>query len=249
MNEIDTTADGLETQDFHLKSPAGETNAYLAKPIGRENLPVVLIAEEIFGLNDHIRDIARRFAHQGYFAIAPDFLTRHGGVAGVSDIATLRATVARIPDGETMDDFDAALDFAKHNGGDPTRAAIVGFCYGGRIVWLYAAHNPELRAAIPWYGRLESERTPAQPRWPLDVASDIKVPTLGLYGGADASIPLAQVEEMRRRLRAAGAPAEIVVYEGAPHAFFADYRDSYRREPAEDAWRRTLAFLRENGVR
>lgn len=248
MTPIVTSEDGLEAKNFRLAAPAGETWAYFAKPTGGENLPVVLIAEEIFGLNDHIRDIARRFAHEGYFAVAPDFLGRAGDIANAPDIAAIRRIVAKVPDGETMDDLDAALSFAKSRGADVSRAAAVGFCWGGRIVWLYAAHNPRLRAAAPWYGRLESERTPAHPRWPIDIASEIKVPTLGLYGGADPSIPLEQVEEMRRKLRAAGAPADFVVYEGAPHAFFADYRDSYRQVPAEDAWRRTLEFLRKNGA-
>lgn len=246
MAAIRTTSEGLEAQDMRLDAPAGETAAYFAKPIGGENLPIVLIAEEIFGLNDHIRDVARRFAHAGYFAIAPDFLTRYGDVGGLGDIAAIRAIVARVPDSEIMQDFDAALDFANVHGGEATRAAATGFCWGGRIVWLYAAHNPRLKAAVPWYGRLASEPTPVQPRWPLDIASEIKVPTLGLYGGADPSIPPEQVDEMRRRLKAAGAPAEIIVYEGAPHAFFADYRESYRQGPAEDAWRRTLEFLRKN---
>jgi len=246
MAAIHTADKGLEAQDVRLVAPAGETKAYFAKPIGGEKLPVVLVAEEIFGLNDHIRDVVRRFAQAGYFAIAPDFLTRHGDVAGLLDLAAIRSIVARVPDSETMGDLDAALDFASTHGGDAARAAATGFCWGGRIVRLYAAHNPRLKAAIPWYGRLASGATPAQPRWPLDVAGEIKVATLGLYGGADPSIPPEQIEEMRRRLKVAGAPAEIVVYEGAPHAFFADYRESYRQGPAEDAWRRTLAFLQKN---
>jgi carboxymethylenebutenolidase len=245
---IVTSEDGLEAQNFRLVAPAGETWAYFAKPAASQNLPIVLIAEEIFGLNDHIRDIARRFAHEGYFAIAPDFLARAGDIAKASDISAIRAIVGRVPDSEAMADLDAALDFARRHGGDASRAAAVGFCWGGRMVWLYAAHNPGLQAAVPWYGRLDSERTPAQPRWPIDLAHEIEVPTLGLYGGADPSIPLEQIEEMRKKLRAAGAPADFVIYEGAPHAFFADYRDSYRQGPAEDAWRRTLQFLRKNGV-
>jgi len=245
---IVTPSEGLDTADLRLKTPAGDLPAYFAKPKGRDNLPIVLIAEEIFGLNEHIRDVVRRFAHLDYFAIAPDFLTRYGDVAHAPDIDAIRAIVAKVPDGETMDDFDAALDFAKKNGGDASRAAIAGFCWGGRIAWLYAAHNPRLRAAIPWYGRLKSAPSPAQARWPLDIASEVKVPTLGLYGGADPSIPLEQVEEMRAKLKAAGAKAEIVVYDGAPHAFFADYRESYREGPAKDAWRRAIKFLREQGV-
>jgi carboxymethylenebutenolidase len=248
MTPIVTSEEGLEAQDFRLAAPAGETWAYFAKPALSANLPIVLVAEEIFGLNDHIRDILRRFAQAGYFAIAPDYLGRAGDVANAPDISAIRAIVARVKDGDVMGDFDAALAFAGSHGGDVARAAVTGYCWGGRMVWLYAAHNPKLKAAIPWYGRLDGERTAEQPRWPIDVASEIKVPTLGLYGGADPSIPLDQIEETRKKLRAAGAPADFVIYEGAPHAFFADYRESYKQGPAEDAWRRALAFLRKNGV-
>ncbi len=238
---IVTPSQGLEAQELRI----GDMPAYFAKPAGGRDLPIVLVAQEIFGLHEHIRDIVRRFAAEGYLALAPDFFFRAGDPSKAPDIAAIRAIVAKVPDIETMTDFDAALAFAKKRGGDPSCAAITGFCWGGRIAWLYAAHNPKLRAAIPWYGRLDGEKTQNQPRWPLDVAAKLKVPALGLYGGADPSIPLQQVEEMRARLRAAGARAEIVVYDDAPHAFFADYRDSFRAEPATDAWRRTLGLLRE----
>jgi carboxymethylenebutenolidase len=248
MVQIVTSEEGLEAQDVRLATAAGETSAYFAKPALGASLPVVLVAEEIFGLNDHIRDIARRFAQAGYFAIAPDFLARAGDVANAPDISAIRAIVAKVADGDVIGDFDAALEFAGSHGGDVARAAVTGFCWGGRMAWLYAAHNPKIKAAIPWYGRLDGERTAEQPRWPIDVAGEIRVPTLGLYGGADPSIPLGEIEAMRKKLRAAGAPADFVIYEGAPHAFFADYRESYKQGPAEDAWRRALAFLRKNGV-
>ncbi len=241
-------APGLETQEASIATGRIELPAYLAKPAGADNCPIILIAQEIFALNDHIRDIARRFAAQGYLAIAPDFFAGVGDPSRAPDIAAIRAILAKVPDAATMEDFDAALAFASPRGGDRARAAITGFCWGGRIAWLYAAHNPSLRAAIPWYGRLDGDRTPNHPRWPLDIAGELKVPTLGLYGGADPSIPLVQVEEMRARLRKAGAEAEIQVYDGAPHAFFADYRESFRPELARDAWERTLAFLREQGA-
>jgi carboxymethylenebutenolidase len=235
----------LEAQDLRI----GHMPAYLAKPAGADNLPTLLVAEEIFGLNDHIRDIARRFAAQGYLAIAPDFFFHAGDPTQTQAITAIRAIVGKVPDAEAMRDFDAALSFAKTRGGDASRAAITGFCWGGRMAWLYAAHNPRLRAVIPWYGRLSGEKTPNHPRWPLDVAAEVRVPALGLYGGADPSIPLEQVNEMRARLRASeAADAEIVVYDGAPHAFFADYRESYREAPAKDAWRRALNFLRSHGV-
>jgi len=248
VHKISTPATGLETLEARIPRRGGEAPAYLAKPAGVGNCPIILIAQEIFGLNDHIRDIARRFAALGYLAIAPDFFAGVGDPTRAPDINAIRAIVAETPDAATMEDFDAALAFAAARGGDSARAAITGFCWGGRIAWLYAAHNPSLRAAIPWYGRLDGEHTPNHPRWPVDVAGELKVPTLGLYGGADTSIPLEQVEEMRARLRTSGAPGEIHVYEGAPHAFFADYRESFRPEPARDAWERTLSFLRARGV-
>ncbi len=248
MAEIFTTEDGLEAQNFRLQSEAGETWAYFAKPIFGADLPIMLIAEEIFGLNDHIRDIARRFAHAGYFALAPDFLGRYGDVANAPDFAAIREIVAKVPDRATMEDFDAALKFAASHGGDAARAAAVGFCWGGRIVWLYAAHNASLRAAVPLYGRLDGERSDVNPKWPVDIAKELKVPTLGLYGGADASIPPAQIEAMRAKLKEGGAPAEIHVYDDAPHAFFADYRESYREGPAQDAFRRMLEFFHAHGA-
>jgi carboxymethylenebutenolidase len=237
-------ADAIDARDAR----AGDLPVYIAKPRGTSGLPVVVVIAEIFGLNPHIRDIARRFAAEGFLAIAPDFFFRVGDPSKETDIAKIRAIVMRVPDAEAMRDFDAALAFAGDNGGDVSRAAVTGFCWGGRMAWLYAAHNPRLRASLPWYGRLDGDKTANQPRWPLDLVAEVKVPTLGFYGGADPSIPLSQVDEMRARLNAAGAKAEIVVYEGAPHAFFADYRESYREAPARDAWARALSFLRAQGV-
>jgi carboxymethylenebutenolidase len=247
-NVIRTGTEGLEAGLVSLPAPDGPLPVYFAKPKGGSNLPVVLIAQEIFGLHEHIRDIARRFAKLGYAAIAPDYFHRRGDPLGAPDIAAIRVIVNATPDREIMRDFDAALAFAGENGGDVARAAITGFCWGGRIAWLYAAHNPRLRACAPWYGRLDGDHTDNQPRWPIDVAARLRVPALGLYGGDDPSIPADLVDSMRARLRGAGARAEIVVYPGAPHAFFADYRESYRETAATDAWTRALAFLKENGV-
>ena len=226
----------------------GGAPAYIARPRSGDAFPIILVAQEIFGLHEHIRDVVRRFAKLGFVAIAPDFLIRYGDPQQAPDIEAIRAIVARAPDAETMATFDQALACAVARGGDATRAAITGFCWGGRIAWLYAVHNPQLLACVPWYGRLDGPHTPAQPRWPIDVAAELKTPTLGLYGGADPSIPVELVEAMRERLKEAQAPAEIVVYDGAPHAFFADYRESYRPDVAADAWERALAFLRENGL-
>lgn len=242
---IHTDSEGLETG---LAQLPGDAPAYFAKPQGGENLPVVLVAEEIFGLHEHIRDVARRLAKLGFFAIAPDYLVRYGDPMAAPDIDALRAIAAKVPDAEAMTIFDEALAFAIGKGADATRAAVTGFCWGGRIAWLYAAHNPALLACVPWYGRLDGPRTALQPRWPIDVGGDIEVQTLGLYGGEDPSIPRDLIEQMQKKLAAAGAPADIVVYDDAPHGFFADYRPSYRESDAHDAWGRMLAFLRAQGV-
>ncbi|MGJ0396612.1 MAG: dienelactone hydrolase family protein [Methylocystis sp.] len=242
---IATDAQGLEAGMISLPDGAP---AYVARPLSGADFPIMLVAQEIFGLHEHIRDISRRFAKLGFIAIAPDYLIRYGDPQEAPDIEAIRAIVAKVPDAETMAAFDQALAFAVTRGGDAGRAAITGFCWGGRIAWLYAVHNPRLRACLPWYGRLDGAHTPEQPRWPIDVAPELKTPTLALYGGADPSIPLEQIEAMRERLEKAQAPAEFVVYDGAPHAFFADYRENYRPGPAKDAWARALAFLRATGV-
>ena len=222
--------------------------AYVARPSDGCNWPVILIAQEIFGLHEHIRDVARRFARLGYFAIAPDYLIRYGDPAAAPDIDAIRAIVVRVPDSVTLAVFDDALAFAAVHGGDATRAAMVGFCWGGRIAWLFAAHRRDLKACVPWYGRLDGAHTNEQPRWPIDLAGDLHVPTLGLYGGADPSIPVDLVERLRARLSANGAPAAIVVFDEAPHGFFADYRDSYRPDIAAEAWARMCVFLTIHGV-
>jgi carboxymethylenebutenolidase len=242
---IHTDESGLETG---LAQLPGGAPAYFARPTSGAGAPIILVAQEIFGLHEHIRDVVRRFAKLGFFAVAPDYLIRYGDPTTAPDIDAIRAIVARVPDEETLRTFDEALTFAGESGGDGARAAVTGFCWGGRIAWLYAAHRPGLRACVPWYGRLDGSHTPQQPRWPIDVAADIRVPTLGLYGGDDQSIPLDLVADMGRRLAAAGAPAEIRVYDGAPHGFFADYRPSYREEDAQDAWRRAIAFLKAQGL-
>jgi carboxymethylenebutenolidase len=242
---ITTDAEGLETGMATLR---GGAPAYFAKPKGGEDLPVMLVAEEIFGLHEHIRDIVRRFAKLGFLAIAPDYLIRYGDPQAAPDIDAIRAIVAKVPDAETLRVFDEALSFARGKGGDVERAAVTGFCWGGRIAWLYAAHNPRLSACIPWYGRLDGPRTPEQPRWPVDLVKEIKVQTLCLYGGDDPSIPLELVERMKHQLWLADAPVAFIVYDRAPHGFYADYRPSYREKDAKDAWGRMIAFLRAQGL-
>jgi len=242
---VTTDASGLTTA---LATLPGGAPAYVARPSDSGAWPVILIAQEIFGLHAHIRDVARRFAKLGYYAIAPDYLIRYGDPAAAPDIDAIRAIVARVPDAVTMTVFDDALAFAAKQGGDATRAAVTGFCWGGRIAWLYAAHRPDLRACVPWYGRLDGPHTPAQPLWPIDLSGELRVPTLGLYGGDDPMIPVDLVNLLRERLKAEGAPAEIIIYDKAPHGFYADYRDSYRPETAAEAWAQMHAFLTANGV-
>lgn len=212
-------------------------------------LPVVLVVQEIFGVHEHIRDICRRLAVEGYLAIAPELYFRQGDPSEYSDIPTLFSElVSKVPDTQVLADLDHVANWASRNGGDMRNMAITGFCWGGRITWLYAAHNPQLKAGVAWYGKLAGEKTLKQQKHPVDVAVDLNAPVLGLYGGKDDGIPLESVETMRQALRAANADAEIVVYPDAGHAFNADYRPSYHQESARDGWQRMLAWFRQYGV-
>lgn len=247
---ITTDTTGLTAGEVKIPVSDGEIPAYRAMPASGQTFPVVLVVQEIFGVHEHIRDICRRLARLGYFAVAPELYARQGAVSKMSDVSEiLSKVVSRVPDTQVMADLDAAAAWARSTGnGDITRLGITGFCWGGRIVWLYAAHSPRLKAGVAWYGRLTGERTELQPKHPVDVAGSLKAPVLGLYGGKDQGIPLDSVEEMRKALQAAGSPSEIVVYPDAPHGFHADYRPSYRREEAQDGWRRLTEWFRKHGV-
>ncbi len=203
----------------------------------------MLVVQEIFGVHEHIKDVCRRLAKVGYFAIAPEMYVRQGDVSKLKNIDEIRPIVAKVPDAQVMSDLDAAVAYAGASGGNIDKLGITGFCWGGRVVWLYAAHNPKLKAGVAWYGRLVGEPTELAPRNPVDVAADLKAPVLGLYGGADQGIPLDTVEAMRAACAKAGKTCEIVVFEGAPHAFHADYRPSYRAEPAKEGWARLLGVV------
>lgn len=248
QTQIVTASEGLVAGEVKIPTGDGEMPGYRAMPAGRKGLPVVLVVQEIFGVHEHIRDVARRLAHAGYLAVAPELYARQGDVSKLSGMDEIRAIVAQVPDAQVMSDLDAAADWAMKNGGDRAKLGITGFCWGGRIAWLYAAHNPALRAGVAWYGRVEGAASALQPRHPIDVVGALEAPMLGLYGGADAGIPNESVERMRAALKAAGKPSEIHTYPGAPHAFLADYRPSYRKEPAEDGWKRLLEWLRRHGV-
>ncbi|MFE1598245.1 dienelactone hydrolase family protein [Methylobacterium sp. ID0610] len=247
---ITTDSTGLEAGEVRIRTQDGEIPAYRAMPATGGPFPVVLVVQEIFGVHEHIKDVCRRFAKLGYFAVAPELYARQGNVAAMTDIQQIvREVVSKVPDAQVLADLDAAVAFARASGkADAARLGITGFCWGGRIVWLYAAHNPGLRAGVAWYGRLAGEATPLMPKHPLDLAASLKAPVLGLYGGADQGIPVSTVEQMKAACREAGKTCEFVVYPDTPHAFHADYRPSYRAEPARDGWRRLQAWLRQHGV-
>jgi carboxymethylenebutenolidase len=247
---ITTSTEGLETGEARVPAKDGEIPAYYAHPQSGGPFPTILVVQEIFGVHEHIKDVCRRFARQGYLAVSPELFARQGDVSAISDVQTIiREVVSRVPDAQVMSDLDAAVDWAKTSGkGAADRLGITGFCWGGRIVWLNAAHSPDLKAGVAWYGRIVGQSNELQPRHPIDVASELKAPVLGLYGGKDQGIPVDTVEQMKSALAAAGKTAELVVYPEAGHAFYADYRPSYQADAARDGWQRALAWFKEHGV-
>ncbi len=247
---IKTSDDGLEAGEVKVPVSDGEMPAYRAMPKGAGPFPVVLVIEEIFGVHEYIKDVCRRLAKDGYCAVAPELFARQGDVSKMTDAQTIvREVVSKKPDAEVLSDLDATSAWAvKSSKGDAGKLATIGFCRGGRAVWLYAAHNPALKAGIAFYGPLGGQTSPIQPRTAGEFAPEIKAPVLGLYGGADTGIPVADVEKARDAARAAGKTVEIVVFPNAPHGFHADYRPSYRKEAAEDAWNQALAWLKRYGV-
>lgn len=246
---ISTDASGLEAGEVKIPVADGTVPAYRAMPADGKDLPMILVIQEIFGVHEHIKDICRRLAKLGYFAVAPEMYARQGDVSNLKDFQDILKIVSKVPDSQVMADLDATVAWAKSTGkADVARLGITGFCWGGRIVWLYAAHNPGVKAGVAWYGRLVGQADELHPKHPVDVVGSISAPILGLYGGADQGIPVATVEKMREAMKAAGKTAEIVVYPDTPHAFFADYRPSYRKEQAEDGWKRMLDWFKRNGV-
>lgn len=247
---IHTDSHAIQAGETSVPSQGENMPAYYARPKEANGpLPVVLVVQEIFGVHEHIRDICRRLALEGYLAVAPELYFREGDPNDYNDIPTLFSElVSKVPDSQVLSDLDHAANWAGRNGGDIRRMGITGFCWGGRISWLYAAHNPQLRAAVAWYGRLIGEKTMKQQKHPIDIAVDLGAPVLGLYGGQDDGIPLESVEQMRQALHAANAKAEIVVYPDAGHAFNADYRPSYHAESAQDGWARMLTWFKQFGV-
>jgi carboxymethylenebutenolidase len=247
---ITTGSEGLTAGEVKIPVADGEIPAYRAMPATGGPFPVVLVVQEIFGVHEHIKDMCRRFAKEGYCAVAPELYARQGDVTKFTDYKEIFAqVVSKVPDAQVMSDLDAAAAWAaKSSSGDTARLGVTGFCWGGRIVWLYAAHNPQLKAGVAWYGRLVGQPTELQPKYPIDLVDDLKAPVLGLYGGQDQGIPLADVEKMRAALAAAKKDSEIVVFPDSPHGFNADYRPSYRAADAAEGWRQCLAWFRRHGV-
>ncbi|WP_337179651.1 dienelactone hydrolase family protein [Hydrogenophaga borbori] len=249
---IRTPSDGLTVGEVMIDVAGFKMPAYRAAPAGKTGLPVVLVLSEIFGVHEYLADTARRVATAGYLAIAPELFVRQGDAQGYGEMAKLIAEViSQVPDAQVMGDLDATVKWAAANGGDTSKLGITGFCWGGRQVWLYSAHNPAVKAGVAWYGRLVGQQNALTPKNPVDVAGQLHGPVLGLYGAADTGIPLDTVDKMKAAL-GAGSPAakgsEFVVYPDAPHAFHADYRPSFRKEPAEDGWKRALAWFKQHGV-
>lgn len=250
---ITTDSAGLVAGEIRVPAAGGEMPAYQAQPATGSGWPVILVVQEVFGVHDYIKDVCRRLAKLGYLAIAPELFARQGDPRQYSNVQELLdKVVSKVPDAQVMADLDACVTWARANGGNTARLGITGFCWGGRIAWLYAAYSPQVRAGVAWYGRLVGQASERTPKQPLDVAGSLHGPVLGLYGGADPGTTPDTVKEMRQALAMAKNPASkastIHVYDGAPHAFHADYRPSYRKDEAEDGWRRLQAWFKQHGV-
>lgn len=247
---IVTDTKGLEAGEVKIPVKDGEMPAYRAMPATRGPFATILVVHEVWGVHEHIQDVCRRLAKAGYFAVAPELFARQGDVSKLSSIDEIVSTVvSKVPDAQVMADLDATVAWAKGTGkANTNKLAITGFCWGGRITWLYAGHNPKVRAGVAWYGRVAGQTSDLAPKHPVDVAASLTVPVLGLYGGADAGIPLDTVEKMRAALKEGKSGSEIVVYPDTPHAFNADYRPSYRKDAADDGWKRMLAWFKKHGV-
>ena len=249
---IRTESGGLTVGEVTVMVGDFRMPAYRAMPAGKTKLPVILVISEIFGVHEYIADVARRFARLGYLAIAPELFVRQGDAGSYGEIGKLVAeVVAKVPDAQVMGDLDATVAWAKANGGDGSRVGITGFCWGGRIAWLYDAHSPAVKAAVAWYGRLAGAPSALSPKQPVDLTASLHGPVLGLYGAEDTGISQDSVEQMKAALSSgseAAKKSQFVVYPNAPHAFHADYRPSYRKEAAEDGWTRCIAWFKAHGV-
>ena len=245
---IKTDSAGLIAGEVKIPVKDGEIPAYRAMPEKKKNCPTVLVVQEIFGVHEHIKDVCRRFAKLGFLALAPDLYMRQGDTTKIP-MNQIMPIVGKVPDAQVMSDLDATAAWTLKNGGS-NKLAITGFCWGGRVTWLYAAHNPKLKAGVAWYGRLAvpAQVSPLQPKHPIELVKDLKAPVLGLYGAKDTGIPVADVDKMKAALQAAKKPSDVVVYPNSAHGFHADYRPSYNKEDAQDGWAKLLAWFKKNGV-
>ena len=254
QTRITTDNKGLIEGEVKIPVADGEMPAYRAMPDTKnKKFPVVMVIHEIFGVHEWIQDVSRRFAKLGYMAIAPALYARQGDVKTIREIRELQRDIfSKIPDTQAMSDLDATVAWAKNNGGNTKKLSITGFCWGGRMTWLYAAHNKNVDAGAAWYGRLAQNPTqaknPVQPTQAIDIAKDLKVPVLGLYGGLDEGIPLDTVQRMQDELKKGRSKSEIIVYPNAQHGFHADYRPSFNREASEDAWQKVQDWFKKNGA-
>ncbi len=247
---ITTDTNGLVAGEIKIPVKDGEIPGYRAMPATGKGFPTVLVVQEIFGVHEHIKDICRRFAKAGHMAIAPELYARQGDVSQITNInEIISKVVSKVPDAQVMSDLDATVEYAGKTGKANTgKLGITGFCWGGRIVWLYAAHSPKLKAGVAWYGRLVGQPDELHPKHPIDIAASLKAPVLGLYGGKDRGIPLDTVEKMRAALKAAGSKSEIIVYPDADHGFHADYRPTYNKEAAQDGMNKLREWFKKNGA-
>jgi len=245
---ITTDTAGLVAGEVKVPVKGGEMPAYQAMPDNGGPFPTVLVVHEAWGVHEHIKDICRRLAKAGYFAIAGELWARQGNAAAAKDMDEIRKIMSAVPTDQVMSDLDATVAYAKTTGkADTSKLAVTGFCWGGFATWMYAAHNPGLKAAVPWYG---TDRQPNEltPKKPLDIAGEVKCPVLAFYGGQDKSIPKETIEKREEACKAAGKTCESKIYPDAQHGFNADYRPSYNADAAKDAWARMLAWFKQNGV-
>ena len=246
---IKTDATGLSVGQFNVSVYGQDVPVCRAQPEGKTDLPVILVISEIFGVHEYIADVTRRFAKLGYLALAPNLFVRQGDPGKYQSIAELqKELISKVPDTQVMDDIDAVVAWAKGNGGNTEKLGITGFCWGGRITWLYAAHNPKVKAGVAWYGRLVGTNTPLTPHHPIDIAAGLKTPILGLYGAQDAGIPVGTIEQMKEVLAKGSSKSEFVVFQNSGHAFHADYRPSYVEADAKDGWKRCVEWFKTHGV-
>ena len=246
---IHTDTEGLDAGETKIPTTRGDLPAYYARPAKGDGFPVVLVIEEIFGVHEHIKDLCRRLAKDGYLAVAAEYYARIGDLSKMTDTPTIfKEVISKAPDAQMMSDLDSTAAWAAKNKGSATKLAVTGFCRGGRQTWLYAEHNPQLKAAAAWYGPVNTPDTDIQPHSPLELAAELKCPLLGQYGGQDTSIKVEDVQAAAAKAKAAGKTVEIVVYPDAPHGFNADYRPSYRATDATEAWNRMLSWFKTYGA-